>query len=171
PRQFNDRTEVQHELERTLRQLVAAGTPPDVITFAGNGEPTMHPEFAAIIDDTLALRDAHCPSAKVSVLSNATRCGLPEVRQALLKVDNNILKLDSAFDETVRMINNPGGHYTVAEVVDNMLLFDGKLIIQSMFLRGEHNGQRIDNTTPRELTAWLACIARIRPAQVMVYSL
>lgn len=170
-RRFNARADVAKMLEQTLRRMVTDGTPPDVITFAGNGEPTMHPEFEAIIDDTLALRDTLCPAAKVSVLSNATQLGREEVRRALLRVDNNILKLDSAFDQTVRLMNNPAGNYTVAEVVRNMKRFDGQLIIQTMFLRGEYDGHRIDNTTEEEVTAWLKLIAEIHPQKVMVYSL
>ena len=104
---FNAREDVRTQLEATLRRMVADGTPPDVITFAGNGEPTLHPEFEAVIGDTIALRDALCPSAKVSVLSNATQLHREEVRRALLRVDNNILKLDSAFDATARLMNNP----------------------------------------------------------------
>ncbi len=151
--------------------MVADGTPPDVITFAGNGEPTMHPEFEAIIDDTIALRDRLCPSAKVSVLSNATMIGRESVRRALSRVDNNILKLDSAFDQTVRTINNPCGTYSVAEVVENLRLFAGNFILQTMFLRGECNGVKVDNTTEAEVSAWLHIVKELRPRKVMVYSL
>ena len=151
--------------------MAAEGTPPDVITFAGNGEPTLHPEFEAVIDDTIALRDALCPSARVSVLSNATQLGREDVRRALLRVDNNILKLDSAFDATARRINGPAGNYTIAEVVRGMKRFDGRLIVQTMFLRGTYEGERIDNTTEEEVAAWLRLIGEIRPRQVMVYSL
>ena len=158
-------------LEQTLSRMVEQGTPPDVITFAGNGEPTMHPDFEGVIDDTITLRDRICPSAKISVLSNATQIGRESVRRALLKVDNNILKLDSAFDETVRLINNPVGSYTVDEVVRNMKLFEGRMILQTMFLRGEYAGRTIDNTTEREVAAWLKLVEEIRPRQVMVYSL
>ncbi|MEG2023793.1 MAG: radical SAM protein [Alistipes sp.] len=170
-RRFNERTDVAQMLEQTLREMVAKGTPPDVITFAGNGEPTLHPEFEAIIEDTLTLRNALCPAAKVSVLSNATQIGREEVRRALLRVDNNILKLDSALDATVRRMNNPAGTYTVAEVVRNMKLFEGELIVQTMFLRGEYNGQPIDNTSEEEVVAWLQLIDQIHPSKVMVYSL
>ncbi len=168
---FNDRAEVRRLLEGTLRRMVAQGTPPDVITFAGNGEPTMHPDFEGVIDDTIALRNALCPDAKVSVLSNATQLGRESVRRALLRVDNNILKLDSAFDETVRLINNPGGAYSVERVVEQMCGFEGRLIVQTMFLRGSCDGREVDNTTEREVEAWLRLIDRIRPRQVMVYSL
>ena len=170
-RRFNDRAEVVRLLGDTLRRMAAEGTPPDVITFAGNGEPTLHPEFEAVIDDTIALRDALCPSARVSVLSNATQLGREDVRRALLRVDNNILKLDSAFDATARRINGPAGNYTIAEVVRGMKRFDGRLIVQTMFLRGTYEGERIDNTTEEEVTAWLRLIGEIRPRQVMVYSL
>lgn len=170
-RRFNSREDVRTQLEATLRRMVADSTPPDVITFAGNGEPTMHPDFEAVIGDTIALRDALCPAAKVSVLSNATQIHRDSVRRALLRVDNNLLKLDSAFDETVRLINNPAGNYTVARTVELMKLFEGRLIVQTMFLRGMCNGRRVDNTTEREVAAWLDLVREIAPRQVMVYSL
>ena len=170
-RRFNSREDVRTQLEATLRRMVADSTPPDVITFAGNGEPTMHPDFEAVIGDTIALRDALCPAAKVSVLSNATQIHRDSVRRALLRVDNNILKLDSAFDATVRRMNNPAGNYTVARTVELMKLFEGRLIVQTMFLRGMCNGRRVDNTTEREVAAWLDLVREIAPRQVMVYSL
>lgn len=171
PRRFNPRDDVRQQLRLTLTRMVADSTPPDVITFAGNGEPTLHPEFEQIIDDTLALRDELCPSAKVSVLSNATQIGRESVRRALLRVDNNILKLDSAFDRTVQLVNKPQGTYTVADTVEKLKLFEGHLIVQTMFLRGQIDSEPIDNTTEQEVGAWLRLIADIAPRQVMVYSL
>ena len=170
-RRFNAREDVRAMLEETLQKMVSDGTPPDVITFAGNGEPTMHPDFENIIADTIALRDKHCPAAKVSVLSNATQIHREDVRRALLRVDNNILKLDSAFDETVQLVNKPQGAYTVARTVELLKAFEGNLILQTMFLRGEYLGKRVDNTTEEEVSAWLKLVAEIRPKQVMVYSL
>ncbi|MBP3331490.1 MAG: radical SAM protein [Tidjanibacter sp.] len=168
---FNKREDVRELLAVKLAEMVADGTPPDVITFAGNGEPTMHPDFAAIIDDTIALRDELCPSARISVLSNATMIDRESVRAALLKVDNNILKLDSAFDETVRLMNNPQGRYSVAATVENMMRFEGELIVQTMFLRGEINGVHVDNTCEVEIEAWLELLKEIAPKEVMIYSL
>ena len=170
-RRFNAREDVARMLDETLARMVAEGTPPDVITFAGNGEPTMHPDFENIINDTIALRDKHCPNAKVSVLSNATQIHREDVRRALLRVDNNILKLDSAFDATVQLVNKPQGNYTVARTVELLKSFGGDLIVQTMFLRGEYLGKRVDNTTPEEVEAWLRLIEEIKPKQVMVYSL
>ena len=170
-RRFNAREDVYNMLDATLEKMVADGTPPDVITFAGNGEPTMHPDFENIIDDTIALRDKHCPNAKVSVLSNATQIHREDVRRALRRVDNNILKLDSAFDATVQLVNKPQGSYTVARTVELLKAFNGELILQTMFLRGEYLGKRVDNTTEEEVSAWLKLVEEIRPKQVMVYSL
>ena len=133
---------------------------------------TLHPEFEAVIGDTIALRDELCPSARVSVLSNATQLHREGVRRALRSVDNNILKLDSAFDATARLINNPQSPaYSVRRVVDQMKGFDGHLTVQTMFLRGEFDRQRVDNTTEEEVAAWLRLISEIGPRQVMVYSL
>ena len=170
-KRFNARGDVRQMLSETLQRMKEQGQMPDVITFAGNGEPTMHPEIEAIIDDTISLRDQLCPSAKVSVLSNATQIHREDVRRALLKVDNNILKLDSAFDKTVQLINKPQGQYSVARTVELMKLFEGQMILQTMFLRGEYLGQRVDNTTEEEVSAWLKIVAEIAPQKVMIYSL
>ncbi len=171
-RRSNRREDVARSLDETLRKMAAAGTPPDVITFAGNGEPTLHPDFEAIIDDTIALRDRLAPTAKVSVLTNATRLDDESVCRALLRVDNPILKLDSAFDATVRRMNRPQSlDYTVRGTVERMKRFDGRMILQTMFLRGLCDGEPIDNTTEQEVAAWLELVGEIRPRQVMVYSL
>lgn len=171
PRRFNKREDVREMLAATLNRMSDEGRLPDVITFAGNGEPTMHPDFEQIIDDTIALRDALCPSAKVSVLSNATQLHREDVCRALRRVDNNILKLDSAFDTTARLMNNPAANYSVAATVERMKHFSGEFILQTMFLRGEYQGQRVDNTTPEEVEAWLRRVEECAPRQVMVYSL
>jgi wyosine [tRNA(Phe)-imidazoG37] synthetase (radical SAM superfamily) len=151
--------------------MSAEGQLPDVITFAGNGEPTIHPDFEAIIDDTIALRNEFTPDAKVSVLSNATQLHREGVRNALHKVDNAILKLDSAFTATVQLINKPCGNYSVENVVAQLRDFGREFVLQTMFLRGEYNGEVVDNTTDKELEAWLAIVEHLRPRSVMVYSI
>lgn len=170
-KRFNAREDVREMLRKTLSQMVEEGTPPDVITFAGNGEPTMHPDFEHIIDDTIALRDELCPAAKVSVLSNATQIHRDDVVRALQRVDNNILKLDSAFDSTVQLLNKPAGNYSVERTVQLMKQFSGQMILQTMFLKGEYLGQKIDNTTEQEVSAWLDIVKDIAPRKVMVYSI
>ncbi len=171
-RHFNRHEAVARSLDETLRKMAAADTPPDVITFAGNGEPTLHPDFEAIIGDTIALRDRLAPTAKVSVLTNATRLNDESVCRALLRVDNPILKLDSAFDATVRRMNRPQSpDYSVRGTVERMKRFDGRMILQTMFLRGVCDGEPIDNTTEQEVAAWLELVREIRPRQVMAYSL
>lgn len=170
-RRFNSREDVLAMLEQVLDKMVADGTPPDVITFAGNGEPTLHPHFEEIIDGTLALRDRLCPSAKVSVLSNATQLHREDVCRALRRIDNNILKLDSAFDATAALINKPQGAYSIEKVAEQLKGFGHDCIVQTMFLRGVYNGEKIDNTTEEEVKAWLALIEKIAPRSVMVYSL
>ena len=144
--------------------------PIDVITFSGNGEPTMHPDFLGIIQDTCALRDQYCPTAKVSVLSNSTQLGRQDVVEALRLCDNRILKLDSAIDSTMRLIDQPVNHQlTVAQVMDWLRIFDGDFTLQTCFLRGEYHGQVIDNTTPYELQAWFQAVDSLHPKQVMIY--
>ncbi|MBD5208558.1 MAG: radical SAM protein [Bacteroidales bacterium] len=166
------REKLRKDLEAKLHQMKAAGEPLDVITFSGNGEPTLHPQFPEIIDDVIALRDKEYPEAKVSVLTNSTRIFDPKVAEALEKVDNNILKLDSAINPTMRLIDQPAsGDFTVEKVVDALRRFSGTGIIQTMILRGEHNGKKIDNTTPEEIDALIEAYKAIRPREVMIYSL
>lgn len=168
---FNPREEVRSALEAQLKQMATEGALPDVITFAGNGEPTLHPDFEGVIDDTLALRDKYAPAAKVSVLSNATQLHREDVCRALGRIDNNILKLDSAFDATAAAINKPCGHYRIADIVERIKGFGKSCIVQTMFLRGECDGLHIDNTTEAEVEAWLRLIEQIAPRSVMIYSI
>lgn len=154
-----------------MQELQSANEGIDVITFAGNGEPTTHKDFPSIIDDTIILRNHYFPEAKISVLSNATMIWKADVRDALNKIDNNIQKLDSAIDTTVALINQPQGNYSVAKVINDLKAFNGNVIIQTLFLRGEYNGSKIDNTTEQEVSAWLKAIETIRPREVMLYSL
>ncbi len=171
-RKFNNKETVISQLVETLDKMNAEGNLPNVITFAGNGEPTLHPDFKEIIERTIEVRDRYSKEIKVSVLSNATQIGKESIREALMQVDNNILKIDSAFDHTARLINNPSSNsYTIAGVVEDMKRFNGNLTIQTMFLRGEYSGQRVDNTTEEEIMAWLELLREVSPRQVMIYSL
>ena len=161
------RQEVAAALERKLRQMAEDGQLPDVLTFAGNGEPTCHPHFAEIIDDTIRLRNQYCPQAKVSVLSNSTMIHRPEVHNALMRVDNNILKLDTVDMDFIRQVDHPAGTYDVATIVERMKAFKGHVIIQTMFLHGDG----IDNTTDRYVSPWLQAVKDIAPSQVMIYTI
>jgi len=165
------RDEVREKLEETLKNMVAENQLPDVITFAGNGEPTLHPEFAGIIDDTIELRDKLTPNARIAVLSNATMLHKKAVFNALLKIKDNIQKLDSAFEETVRMLDIPNGNFNLDKVVKQLQSFNGKVIIQTMFIRGSFNGNEIDNTTEKEISAWIELLQKINPLQVMIYTI
>ncbi len=169
------REEVARALEATLRQMAADGQHPDVLTFAGNGEPTAHPEFAGIIDDTIRLRDALCPLAKVSVLSNATQLHRKDVFDALLRVDNNIQKLDTVDIDFIRRIDRPvSKKYDVETIIEQLRQFRGHVIIQTMFLKGneELTGvQPLDNTTDDFVLPWLEAVKTIAPEQVMIYTI
>lgn len=166
------REEVKNALRIALSEMKVDSKKLDVITFAGNGEPTMHTDFTGIVDDTIALRNEFFPEAKISVLSNSTLIHKPSVFEALNKVDNNILKMDSVFDNTIRLLNQPGSAtFSGQWLVDHLKRFNGNLIIQTLFLQGEINGQKLDNTTQEELSAWLQAVKEIRPKQVMIYTL
>ena len=161
---------VRQKMEEKLTEMAESNELPDVITFAGNGEPTLHPEFEGIIDDTIELRNRLTPKARIAVLSNATMLHKPAVVRALLKVEDNIQKLDSGFEETIRKIDCPASNFNLKKVVENLKSFNGKVIIQTLFLRGNFKGETIDNTTEAELTEWLSLVAKIKPSQVMIYT-
>ena len=165
------REEVAEALEAKLRQMQADGRLPDVITFAGNGEPTCHPHFPEIIDDTIRLRDSYCPQAKVSVLSNATLIHRQQVHDALMRVDNNIQKLDTISPAYIRLVDRPQGSYDVSQVIDRLKAFQGHVIIQSMFMQGTAGGESVDNTGDDYVLPWLKAVADIAPQQVMVYTI
>lgn len=173
PRQKRpSREEVAAALERKLEDMQADGQLPDVLTFAGNGEPTAHPQFAGIIDDTLRLRDRYCPEAKVSVLSNATMAMRPEVHAALERVDNNILKLDTVNQEYINRVNRPTyPAYDVQEIIKTIRSFRGHAIVQTMFMRGTMDGQDVDNTGEEYVRPWLEAVRHIDPKQVMIYTI
>lgn len=167
-----NRKNVKAALEHKLLKLKEENTAIDVITFAGNGEPTLHPHFAEIIDDTIELRNTYVPQAKISVLSNAMHIGKVSVFNALKKVDNNILKLDSAYIETVILIDQPNSPtYSIEKQIEFFKKFEGNFILQTMFVRGSHNGKTVDNTTEKEISGWLDIIKITRPKEVMIYTI
>lgn len=165
------REEVREKLEERLQMMTAEGRLPDVLTFAGNGEPTCHPHFPEIIGDTLKLRDRYCPEARVSVLSNSTMIHRQEVHDALMLVDNNILKLDTVNPIYINKVDRPSGSYDVEQVVERMKAFHGHVIIQTLFMQGDCNGEDVDNTGDEYVVPWLEAIKEIGPEKVMVYTI
>ena len=162
------RETVAQALEEKLQQMVNENEVPDVLTFAGNGEPTGHPEFLDIIRDTIQLRDKYCPKAKVSVLSNATFCGRPDVHEALMLADNNILKLDTVNPDYIRLVDRPTQtSYDVRNVIEWMKAFNGHCIVQTMFM----NGEGVQNTGEEYVKPWLEALQYIAPQQVMIYTI
>lgn len=159
--------EVEAALEAKMSKASADGVPVDSITFSGNGEPTMNPDFPQIVDATLRLRDKYFPSAKVSVLSNAVLVGRTEVAEALMKVDNPIMKIDASSDELIRKMNKPVGPYRLADIIEALKRFEGNFILQTMFLRSEE----FDTTTPESLSRWMDIVRELRPREVMVYTI
>lgn len=166
-RRFPSLHEVEEALTEKMSRAASEGVPVDSITFSGNGEPTMNPDFPEIIDVTLKLRDRFFPEAKVSVLSNATLIGRRPVAEALMKVDNPILKIDASSDALVQSINKPCGSYRLEEVIANLRQFDGNFILQTMFLKSPD----FNTAAPAALAAWIEIVRELKPRQVMVYTI
>lgn len=163
--------EVLRALQYHLRKMKEEGPTPDVLTFAGNGEPTLHPQFPEIIDGALALRDRYFPQAKVSVLTNATQILRQPVFDALYKVDNNICKLDTISADYINLVDRPNGTYDVEKIIARLKEFGDRCIIQTMFMQGEHRGEPVDNTGEAFVQPWLKAIGEIRPREVMIYTI
>ncbi|MGE0568385.1 MAG: radical SAM protein, partial [Bacteroidia bacterium] len=168
---FNSRSEVKKELEKSLIELKSKNISIDAVTFAGNGEPTMHPEFSEIINDTIELRNNYFPAVKVAVLTNATMLNRKSVVDALKKVDLRILKLDAGTEELFQKINQPHSRRSLSWIIDHLQYFKGDLIVQSMFVKGLHDGTFIDNSSDISVNAWLELLKKIKPKQVMIYSI
>lgn len=165
------RKDVATALEAKLQEMVNKNEYPDVLTFAGNGEPTIHPDFDAIIEDTIALRNRYCPNAKISVLTNATQITNENVFEALKKVDNNILKLDTVNNDYISLLDRPSGRYDLDEITERMKAFNGKAIIQTMFLKGFVNGVDMNNTSDEFVLPWIEEVKKISPREVMIYTI
>ena len=165
------REDVARLLGEKLAAMKASGEHLDVITFSGNGEPTLHPDFEGVIDDTIALRNRYFPEVKISVLTNSTRLGSESVHRALSKVDNNILKLDSAIADTVQALDRPAPGYDLSAVIDRIASFGRQGIVQTMICRGEHDGKPLDNSTEAEIKALIEAYLRIMPGEIMLYTI
>ncbi len=166
-RRFPTFEEIVTAFEDKMSSLSAEGTKVDSITFSGNGEPTMHPDFPKIVDAVLDCRDRFFPQAKVSVLSNAFLVGRPSVADALKRVDNPILKIDASSDALVRQINKPVGHYCLDDIVKALKEFDGNFILQTMFLKSPD----FDTAAPQSLQRWMEIVRELRPKEIMVYTI
>ena len=165
------RLEIRNALEQRLTAMSAEGVEPNVLTFAGNGEPTAHPDFAGIIDDVTELRDRFFPKAKVTVLGNGTRIMKKPVFDALLKVDNNIQKLDTVDIEFIRAFDRPAGNYDLDRIIETLKAFNGHVIIQTMFLGGTALGRSFDNTSEKYVAPWIDAVRYIAPEKVMIYTI
>lgn len=163
--------EVENALIAKLQAMKAEGVTPDVLTFAGNGEPTLHPQFPHIASRVAAVRNQYCPQAKLSILSNATQIHRSEIREALKHFDNNILKLDTVDADYIRRVDSPCGHYDVEKQVEWLCTFEGNLIIQTMFMSGAVDGVSVDNTGDSYVLPYVQALQRIRPRQVMIYTI
>ena len=163
------REQIKNAMEVRFPDIIEKGIIPDSITFAGNGEPTIHPEFSGIMDDVIMMRNHYFPKAVIAVLSNASLINKPHVKETLLKIEDCILKLDAGSEEMFNLINRPSGKSKLSEIIDELVTFNGKLIIQTLFLRGEYNGEKIDNTSKYEIDLWLSHLQKIKPRKVMIY--
>jgi len=169
--EFPSRETIKKALADRLIELRKSGEPPDAITYAGNGEPTLHPDFESIVDDSIEIRDLISPESKIVVLSNGSLSHIESVKRALLKVDRNVLKLDSGIEETYRKLNQPPDGWKLINIVNNFKSFNGEVTIQTLFIRGEFRGEKIDNTTEKELAELIKLYKKIRPSEVMVYTI
>lgn len=168
---FHDREHVKDCLEKKLLEMKANDDVLDVITYAGNGEPTLHPKFEDIINDTIELRDLIFPNARIAVLSNSTMIHKKSVFDALNRVDDNILKLDGGKYDSIKLIDQPVGGFNIEKTIKLLSKFQGNVIVQTMFLKGSYNGSLVDNTCDDEIELWIGHLKNIKPKSVMIYTI
>lgn len=171
PDGFPSRDLIARSLKQKLEELRDVAFLPDALTFAGNGEPTLHPDFPGIMDDTIRIRNEYSPDSRVVVLSNGSLAHREGIKEALSRADRNILKLDTGIEDTFRRLNQPPADISLEDIVRNLKLFEHNLIIQTLFIRGSHKGEIIDNTSEQEISALLALYDEIRPSEVQVYTI
>jgi wyosine [tRNA(Phe)-imidazoG37] synthetase (radical SAM superfamily) len=169
--EFPARDLIKNALKERLTGLRESGEIPDAITYAGNGEPTLHPDFEGIVNDSIKIRDLIFPESKIVVLSNGSLTHIESIKRALLKVDSNVLKLDSGIEDTYIMLNQPPAGWKLINIVNNLKSFNGEVIVQTLFIRGEFRGKIIDNTSEKELAELLRLYKEINPSEVMVYTI
>lgn len=162
-------TEVIADLEKKLQEMQTAGELPDAITYAGNGEPTMHPEFDFIMQESVRLRNQYAPAAKITVLTNSTQLHKQKVADAVALADKGLLKLDSTDPKQFELINRAAKGIELSDVMHFIELFKGEKIIQTMMLRGESEGEKIDNTTEESLLKLAAFVSKINAIEWMLY--
>lgn len=168
--------EVHNKLNQKLKEMKEKGEGLDVLTFSGNGEPTLHPKFPEIVDKVLSLRKEYFPNAKVTVLSNSTQIHLDRVRNALMKVDNALMKLDTVDMDYINAVDQPTGHYDVEKIIENLIKMNGHAIVQTILMKGnirdkEGNKISVDNCNDKYIEPYIEALKRIKPRQVMIYTL
>lgn len=168
---FYSLSEVNEAIESKLIQCIKDSIPIDSITFSGNGEPTLHPQFLEIIDHLILLRDKYYPKAVITCLSNSTQLYREDVREALHKIENPILKLDAATEEMYQIVNNPLQNCSVKQIIEWLKLFEGNFILQTLFFSGDLGGVAFDNSKEPHLSKWLDAVQMLKPKKVMLYSL
>ena len=165
---MTSRAEVARELERRLVQMRESGETLDAITYSGNGEPTSHPEFKEIVEDTIALRDRYFPQAKVCLLTNATHIDRPKIYEAIQKLDKACLKLDTVNAEYIELVDRPNARYDLPRIIDIMKSLNGRCVIQTMFMKGEWQGKSVDNTGDEYVLPWLEVVKAVAPSGVEI---
>ncbi len=168
---YPSRELIADSLRKKLADLRNGGVMPDALTYAGNGEPTLHPEFHGIITDTVHIRDEYSPESQIAVLSNGSLAHQPKVKEALMMADRNILKLDTGREKTFRVLNQPPPGIKLANIINNLKLFEKNLILQTLFVRGSYEDIEIDNTSQEEISALLELYWEISPDEVQVYTI
>lgn len=163
--------DILYRIKNDFFKLAEKNIEIDTITFAGNGEPTLHPDFDIIVDECILQRNKFFPNAKIAVLTNATLLHKKKVENALYKTDQPLLKLDSVVKETIETINKPVSGFDFKKYIKKIREFKGNTIIQSMFIRYEKDGKTVDNSTEHEVELWLKEIEIINPKLVMIYSI
>ena len=139
----------------------------DYITFSGNGEPTMYPDFAELVPKLHELIRRRRPSVRLALLSNSSCVGEESLYPALKLIDLPIFKLDAGNQTTFEILNRPCPGVTISAIIDGLTRLSARqeIIIQTVMVDGpvpNHDGQAFDD--------WIVAIRRIRPGAIQLYT-
>ena len=158
-------------LETKLSQLERDKIPVDYITYAGNGEPTLHPYFLEIAKKVSELRDQYFPKCSIALLSNGSTLSKEKIKASFAYIEDVILKIDAGHQQLFQLINRPNEHLQLDDICNNMVNLQGNFIAQSMFLKGNADGVEFDNSDQKVVAKWKEKIQMLRPKYVQIYSI
>ena len=155
------------------RKVLSGESTVDVITFSGNGEPTLYPELRSVIEAVRQRLDERGLEIPLIIFTNSTPLQSSRVRASLRLFDSVIAKLDTANQDCFRSLNRPVTDMKVRKLVDQLTQLrteiGAKLILQTMIVDSRKDGT-IANHSEERIAELAEAIQKIDPARMQIYT-